>query len=316
MMCVVPAGGTGFFQAGELHQSTYEIQDEKPVNVTGYRDIVFDGSKFIAVGSGGRIDAIDIAGRKSSFQVTASNDLNCVASVDQSLVAAGNKGTVLFRSGEGQFSQVSSGTDKNINSITFFRDLWIAGADNGLLLFSKDGKTWTINKPGFRGNIISLDCNNSSCFGVTDKGEIIKSSDGLNWEVKDYNKDYQGYNKPCVFRKIIAVQNKIMIIGVHDDNTPAVIYSSLGNVWTERSLTYKDDNGSMNELSEAPNDIAYNPESDEFFVACDNGIIFILPSCSHCNMLYKVSDMNIRGIAMGNDRLMLAGDKFYSGFFR
>lgn len=316
MMFVVPAGGTGFFQAGQLHQSPSEILEGKPVNASGYNDIIFDGSKFFAVGSGGRIDAIEPAGKKTSLPVAGSADLNCIASGDQTLIAAGNNGTILIRPGEGQFSRVTAGTNKNINCITFFRDLWIAGADDGLLLVSKNGQTWTLNQPGFKGNILSLDCNNSLCFGVTDRGEIIKSSDGLNWQVKDYNKDYQGYNKPCIFRKIIAVQNKIMIIGVHDDSTPAVLYSSLGNVWTERSLSYKDNNGSMNELTDAPNDIAYNPESDEFFVACDNGIIFILPSCSHCNMLYKVAESNIRGIARGNDRLMLAGEKFYSGFFK
>lgn len=313
---MIPAGRTGLFQAGELHNTAPGMLIEKPAGTPGYRDIVFDGSKFVAVGSGGRIDFIDASGKRTTLPVVSSSDLNSIVSGDQVLIAAGDKGTILFRAGEGQFAEISTGTNKNINCITFFRNLWIAGADDGLLLFSGNGKTWTQSQTGFKGNIVSLDCSNSLCFGVTDRGEIIKSSDGLNWEVKDYNKDYEGYNKACIFRKIIVIQNRIMIIGVHDDQTPAVLYSSLGNVWTERLLTYRDENGTMDVLSDAPNDIVYDPQSDQFVVACDNGVLFTLPSCSHCNILYKVADRHIRGIATCNDRLMLAGDDFYSGYFR
>lgn len=316
MMCLVPAGRTHFFAAGGLHQKTSELVFECPSVTPGYRDVVFDGSRFIAAGSGGKIDIIDAIGKKTSVPVASSANINSVISGDQVCIAAGDRGTLLFGSGESQFSAVSSGIDKDINCITFFRDLWIAGADDGLLLFSKNGKTWTLNQTGFKGNVVSLDCNNSFCFGVTDKGEIIKSSDGLNWEAKDYNKDYEGYNLSCSFRKIIVLQNRIMIIGIHEDHSPAVLYSSLGNVWTERLLSYKDENGIMGMLSEEPNDIAYDPETDQFLVACNNGVIFTLPSCSHCNMLYKVTDNNIRSITKGNDMFILTGDNFYSGFFR
>jgi hypothetical protein len=316
MVCLFPAGGTGFFPAGGLHQMSIEVLVENPENTPGYRDVVFDGSKFIAVGSGGRIDILDISGKKTTASVISPTDLNTIVTGDQMLIAAGNQGKILFRSGESQFSEIRSGTDKNINCITFFRDLWIAGADDGLLLFSKNGKTWTLNQTSFKGNVLSLDCNSSFCFGITDKGEIVKSSDGLNWEVKDYNKDYEGYNPHCIFRKIIVLQNRMMIIGIHDDRSPAVIYSSLGNVWTERLLSYKDENGRMGMLTEEPNDIAYDPDTDQFLVACNNGVIFTLPSCSHCNMLYKVSDENIRSIAKSNDSFMLTGDNFYSGFFK
>lgn len=316
MMCILPAGRTCFYPAGELHHFSSEILLENPGNTPGFRDVVFDGSRFYAAGSGGKIEIIDISGKRTSMPVVSSTDLNSIVSNNEMMIAAGNNGKILFRPGESQFSEIRSGTVKNINCITFFRDLWIAGADDGLMLFSKNGKTWTLNQATFKGNVLSLDCNNSFCFGVTNKGEIIKSSDGLNWEVKDYNKEYQGYNPHCIFRKIIVLQNRIMIIGIHDDHSPAVLYSSLGNVWTERLLSYKDENGRMDMLSEEPNDIAYDADNDQFLVACNNGVIFTLPSCSHCNMLYKVSDQNIRSIAKSSDRFILAGDNFYSGFFR
>jgi hypothetical protein len=89
---------------------------------------------------------------------------------------------------------------------------------------------------------------------------------------------------------------------------PVLIFSSAGNVWSERPLTFNDEQGFNAQLSEIPNDIYYDSLNDQFILLCTNGMIMTIPSCSHCNKLYKVTDKNLRGISGNEHALILVGD--------
>lgn len=276
-----------------------------------YRDIVIYNGKFLAVGSDGRVDYINNSGNSIPAGNKYKENLNCIVSDDQTLIAAGDKGTILFSSDGKLFTKIESGTVRNINGISFKNELFIAGADKGTILVSKNGKSWNIIHLEVKGNIVSVMANDSFFFGITDSGEIFRSDDGLNWEIKDYNKEYSGYNKSCIFKKVLAVKNRIVIIGRHDDGSPAVLFSSLGNIWTERSLNYKDDHGAIRFLTNEPNDITYDPVRDQFILACDNGEIFSLPSCTKCNVSVTISTNDIRAIICTPDLLLSVGEDLF-----
>jgi hypothetical protein len=305
------AGTSYLTSAKKLNLHIFSLQKSDAGSIKGYRDIIFYNGKFLAVGNDGRIDFINHSGEKIPAVNTCKNDLNCVISIDQIVVAAGDDGTVLFSSDGKAFNKVESGTDKNINGVAYKNQLLIAGADKGTILTSVNGKTWSSKHLEVRGNIVSVTANDSFFFGITDNGEIIRSNDGLNWEITDYNKEYSGYNKSCEFKKVIAAKNRIVIIGRHDDGSPAVLFSSLGNVWTERSLTYNDDNGMIRFLTNEPNDIAYDPVRDQFILACDNGEIFSLPSCTKCNASVTISNNDLYAIICRDDVLLSAGEEFF-----
>jgi hypothetical protein len=311
LMCVAPTERSYFTLAEETHPVNFAQLKSDAGSNKGYRDIIFYDGKFLAVGNDGGIDYINSSGGKSSVPNACRNTLNCVISIDQIVVAAGDDGTVLFSSDGKAFNKVESGTDKNINGVAYKNQLLIAGADKGTILISENGKTWSSKHLEVKGNIVSVTSNDSFFFGISGNGEIIKSDDGFNWEIKDYNKEYSGYNKSCTFKKVIATSNRIVIIGSHDDGTPAVLFSSLGNVWTERSLTYNDDHGMIRFLTNEPNDIAYDPVRDQFIVACDNGEIFSLPSCTKCNASVTVSNNNLYAIICTEDFLVSAGEEFF-----
>jgi hypothetical protein len=133
----------------------------------------------------------------------------------------------------------------------------------------------------------------------------------LAWEVTDYNEKYSGYYKPCVFSGILAEGNTIVICGRHYDGTPAVITSTLGNVWAERLLNYRDDHGVLRFLSNLPNSIAYDRERDQHILACDKGEIFSLPSCTKCNASAIVSGSDIYAIAC-HDGVLFCGGRGFS----
>ncbi|MGA2406348.1 MAG: hypothetical protein ABSF81_06310 [Bacteroidales bacterium] len=310
LMCLVPAERLYFIMVEELHQGNFTQQKSDAGSTKGYRDIIFCYGKFLAVGNDGKIDYINSSGERAQVANAYKNTLNCVISSDQIVVAAGDNGIILFSSDRQVFTKVESGTDKNINGMAFRNDLLIAGADKGTILISKNGKTWNSRHLEIRGNIVSVSANDSYWIGITDKGEIIRSYDGLNWEIKDYNKEYSGYNKACIFKKVLLTNNWIVIIGSHNDGLPAVLFSSLGNVWTERLLIYHDDQGIIRSLTNKPNGITYDPAGDQFILACDNGVLFSLPSCTKCNTLSTVSDKDLNAIICTEDFLISVGEGF------
>ncbi len=280
------------------------------VSRNGYNDIAQFEGRSIAVGTGGRIDAISASGEISPIDSSCRCNLHCVVSNGEMLIAAGDSGTILTSSDGDEFTRTVSGTEKNINGIAWKNGLFVAGADGGVLLASKDGKTWSRTSIAIKGNIVSLTAAGSIFIGVSDSGEIIKSDDGVKWEIQDYNKEYAGYAPRSKFRKILAAQNGIVIIGTHDDNSPSIITSILGNVWAEREPIYKDDRATVQSLTSQPNGITYDPDRDQFILACENGELLSLPSCSKCNKYAKISDTNLRALVYIDGGLIIVGDDY------
>jgi hypothetical protein len=311
LICFAPVQRLLFYE--EQNKSLTAFSEERGIYSTviaGYRDIVNYNGKYLAVGTGGRIDYLNNSGERTSVLSQCKNNLNSVITKDQILVVVGDYGTILFSSDGKAFTKVESGTDININGIANKDELYIAGAEKGTILVSKDGKSWNKIHLEVSGNIVSITANDSFFIGITDSGEIIKSSDGLNWGITDYNKVYSGYNKSCRFDKVLATRNRIGIIGSHDDGSPALLFSSLGNVWTERSLTYNDSHGMIRFLTNKPNDLTYDPVRDQFILACDNGEIFILPSCTKCNESLTISTDDLYCIILTENQLLSIGEGF------
>ena len=289
----------------------FELIPDESSHLNGYTDIVRFRDKYIAIGADGRIANISIHGESVTIDHSSQSRLNCAFSNDNIFIAVGDHGSIVYSVDGKVFNQAKSGTDKNISGITSRNGLIVAGAENGTILTSRDGKVWNLSETKAKGNILSLSSNNSFFIGVTDAGEIIKSINGLKWEIKDYNKEYAGYNPYSKFRKILAVKNNIIIIGIHEDGSPSILTSSLGSVWAERLLVYFDEEDTINYLKNTPVDLTYDPDQDQFILACKNGELFTLPSCSKCNKLIKISESDLNAIVYDNN-FLLVGDADYS----
>ena len=161
-----------------------------------------------------------------------------------------------------------------------------------------------------KGNIVSVSANNSMFIGVSDSGEIIKSTNATDWEIKDFNKEYAGYLEYSKFTKVLATQNNIVIIGTHEDGSPSVLFSAMGNVWSERFPIYYDENEKLHYLSNKPNGITYDADHNQFILACDNGELFFLPSCTKCNKKIKITEENLNALFYSDDNLYIVGDNF------
>jgi hypothetical protein len=276
-------------------------------SLNGYTEIVSYRDQFIAVGTDGRIDCISKSGESITIDHSSPYQLNCAFSNDDLFIAAGEHGTILVSSDGKRFTHAESGTVKNIHGITVRDGLIMAGTESGILLISNDGQSWNPVQTKANGNFLSLSSNDSFVIGVTDEGEILKSFDGLHWDIQDYNNEYAGYNMFSIFKKIHATPQTIVIIGTHDDGSPSILFSSLGNVWAERLPVYYDDEGKISYLTNNPNDITFDPDRNQFILACDNGGLFSLPDCAKCNKYIKISASHLNTIIYSDNCLLIGG---------
>lgn len=276
----------------------------------GYSDIIIFKDNLYAEGFNERIDFISEYGEIVTVHNSGKAKLRCAVTSDEILVAAGDDGTILYSYDGKSFSYSESDTDNNINGIVYTNGMFVAGSENGVILVSENGKSWFKMHTGAKGDILSLSSNKSFIIGVTDAGEIIKSFDGTTWEIMDYNKEYDGYHSFSNFSKILATENRIVIIGTHDDGSPSILFSTLGNVWTQRLPIYYDDEGILRSLSSKPNDVICDPNVDQFIIVCNNGELLSMPSCSKCNKYLKISDTNLNAIISDGNNLVIVGDSF------
>jgi len=274
------------------------------IKSSGYRAICKSEEGFIAVGSDGRIDRISASGKIIKSEKISGENFNCLLVSKKDAFVGGDKGTILIYSDKGTIRRLKSDTEKNINSLTLFKGAIVAGADEGVILLGNENGSFRRIYLSVNGNIVSVSANGNECFGATDEGEIIHTTDGVNWNIININEVYAGYYKPCAFTSIVVTENRIAVAGVNDDGSSVLMFSSQGNVWTERTLNYSDDNGMQNILTD-------NDSRDQFYLACNNGKMMSIPSCSHCNRANQITDKNLTGISAIRDNLLIIGEDFY-----
>jgi hypothetical protein len=278
----------------------------------GYKDIICYGDGFIAAGSEGRIDRLSPDGNLVKSETFRGELFTSLLVDGKKIWAAGENGILRVSSGQEPFKKIESGTDETINSLLLFRDKIIGGTDAGdILIKTGEGKFETIHL-SVKGNVVSLAARSSECFGVTDAGEVIRSADGLNWSVFDFNQTYSGYYPTCSFSKISVAEDQVAVIGRQENGAPVLMLSNQGNVWTDRPLNYTDNVGRMMYMEEIPLDLTYDSLQDIIILACTKGKILTIPSCSHCNELFEVADVDLYAITVSGNNVIIAGRNYFA----
>ena len=161
------------------------------------------------------------------------------------------------------------------------------------------------------GRLRAIAADEEAIWAVTDAGEIIQSPDGFRWNMIDFNEQYSGFYPEMDLRAVAVGGGSVMIAGLTPDGRPAAFTSSgSGNVWSERVLNYTKQNRPLY-LNAEPSALAYDEIQDSFYLLCNDGVMFRLPSCSHCNSAeyYPVDTLYAR-VPLGFDVLVLGSDGF------
>jgi hypothetical protein len=281
-------------------------------NGSGFRAMAGYGKGFVAAGSNGRIDHIDLTGNVVRSESFPGMELNCLFTCGTALFAAGEAGALLMSKNGEAFTKIESGTTMNINSLTGFNDYLIAAAGKGIVLIDGEAGFFKQILPELKGNIVSLSANGSVCYGVTDYGEILHSQDLINWDILDFNAFYSGYYEPCRWTAVVVTEQQVAVAGSSENGRPVLFFSSEGNVWTNRSLDYTDTNGMPAYLTEIPNAMVYDVARDRFVLACNRGTVMVIPSCSQCNERHNTgTQKNLTAISVQEEMLAIAGEDYY-----
>lgn len=279
-------------------------------NYNGYNAVARYMDGFIAAGADGRIDRINISGTVINSEKFPGEKFNCIISNNKSVIAAGDRGSLLSSDERGILRKIESNTLENINGLAFFRGIIIGVTDHAGII-TGDGKgSFNKTRLPLKGNIVSVSSRESDCYGVTDEGEIIRTADGIKWDIIDFNKVYSGYYRTSYFTKVLVTDNRIAVTGIHNDGSPVLLLSTQGNVWTERPLIYTDDQGYKVVLEDSPNDLIYNDSEDLFYMICKNGKVMQLPSCNQCNKVVVISTDDLEGISFNDNIMMIVGGNF------
>lgn len=276
-----------------------------------YSHVVSLPDGFVAITTDGRIDWISDNGKVFQTKKIEGEELQSALINNQQLIVSGVQGSMFYFEKDTIFQKIDSGSNQTINCLTEFKNKIIVGCDNGELRIGNPKEPMKSIRLDLKGNIVSISSNDLKCYGVTDQGEIIHTNDGLNWVIFDFNKVYNGYYKACSFIKVLSTPKQIAVIGINEDDLPVLLFSSEGNVWSERSLIYTNENGFNDYLDDIPNDIYYDKSTDQFIMICTNGKLMIIPSCSHCNKLYAISENNLKGISGNEHHVIIIGDNNY-----
>ena len=193
-------------------------------------------------------------------------------------------------------------------------DGWYYGIDTlgkEIFMVHETGEVVARIQPPLEGRLRAITADETALWAVSDAGEMIFSENGFMWSLLDFNKQYAGFYPVMDFRAIAAGGGSLMVAGVTEDGRPAAFTSSAsGKVWSERILNYTKNNRPLY-LRGVPNALAYDAVQDSFYMMCEDGVMFRMPACSHCNSIerYPVDTLYAR-VPLGFDVLILGSDGF------
>lgn len=159
---------------------------------TRLNDVVWNGSRFVAVGDSGTLITSSDGLSWSSGRSGTTNRLNAIIWDGSQFLAAGDGGT-LIRSTDGlSWTALNAGTAGDLNALVWSGSSYVAGgqlAGTPLLLWSSDGQTWhTVTAELGTGRYVYDIAWSGNQFAATtvlaqfpQSGTVLTSADGVNW---------------------------------------------------------------------------------------------------------------------------------------
>lgn len=216
-------------------------------------DIVWSGSKFVAVGYGGTI-VTSPDGLTWTVRATPTTD-NLVAVIwtGTQFVVGGLTGTILTSPDGITWTARVSPTTNEINGLAFSGSRLVGVINTGEVITSSDGITWAIQPSATSSRLIGVAWMGSLFVAVGDRGTIVTSPDGLAWNDHSFGEAPFALiagNDSTVFRSIDSGATW-QILGV---GLPTVTCMALALDWTRTpSLLRVGTNGrSVFELTTVP----------------------------------------------------------------
>lgn len=297
-------------------QATEPVQDGR----NGYFSAVGYQDGFFACGSGGRVDWVDFESNVTQLNSGTKENLNKIYDMNGTIVACGNKGTVILSEDGGKsFTSIGPDTDMNFTGIAALNGtLYVAGEDG--MVFRQSGTSWQPVQMETDQDLIGLVVTNQGIAAAAANTDVFFSEDGLSWQYENFNEVYDGMYPKYEFNRMVPAGDSFFILGHPVDNPtyPLIMYTTRtdmnGDVWMQMEMM-KINGEYVSEDTVIPlNDICF--AMDQIVGALDGGEMLAITSCTECNEQKHVDGAgDLWADAVNNTYVMVCGEDFFAQVF-
>lgn len=276
----------------------------------GYHAAVCWNGSFYAGGTDGRLDRITLSGDNQTLPLDTTAALTCGYADTQGILFAGEDGVMVFSEDGEQFSLVDTGTEETINGITAINGSYLAVTEQGTVLQSKDRRHWENSDTSVRNDLIAVASTGQTAMAVSAESDILLTHDGNTWENSNFNEVYEGLYPEYVFTSVTALGNSFFILGytAEEPHTPLLMFSEAGDVWMRKDLAAINNEDPEQFYPMEPRQIS--SDIDQLLVLCDGGRLLTVPNCVTCNQLMTLSENEFYALALGPEKILVAGADF------
>ena len=289
---------------GPIARSEYSVYGQPYLDVEAFED------GFVVLGADGRLRFYDSESEMtSSEQPEGIDKARFMCCVSDAIVVADSTALSCLLDGEWIPMQTPDGI--RICGIEAFYGGVAALTEDGKLLFwgSPFDKAQLV-ATGAKGRFVDMDSYGEKCYAVTDLSEIVSIDLGLRARIFDFNAYYSEYYGDIDIVAIAAGATSVCIAATRNGESPAAFISTNGNVWSERTFDYME-GGSQKLMDKKTITAAYREYDDCYVMLCEDGVIFHLPACSHCNYPIFSNSGRLSSIAFNGKSFMAVGESIY-----
>ena len=278
----------------------------------GYVSAVPMGTGFVACGTGGRVDYIDIEGNVTKLETGTTEDLYDVFVEEENIAACGDNGTLLISNDEGKtFRSVDVGTKDRLCAVAAFAGHIFVAGEKGVI-YRDEVEGWEPVAMETENELIDMVATDCCIAAITEETNVYLSTDGLEWTHQDFNKYYEGLYPPYVFTSAVPAGETLFVLGYHQEDpyVPLIMYTVEGDVWMQKEIMQINGEPLDPAMEVRINDISFN--IDQIVGVMDDGQVLAITECVTCNELKVMEGAgDLWATAAQEGGVLLCGEDFY-----
>lgn len=301
----------------EVVTETYEVGPQAGADgPVGYLDCIRCQDGFLACGTGGRLDFIDIEGNVTPCDVSVDKTLRTIYCEGGYVAVCGDGGTLLESTDAGlTFHDIAPNTDENLTGVTLFQGkLYVSSEKGGI--YVKDGANWERVQMETDHDLIGVVSTMYGLAAVSTETDVCISQDGEEWLYENFNEVYEGMYPVYVFNRLVPAGETFFVLGYGMDNPgmPLVMYTGqtdlMGDVWMQKYMQKLNGEYVTDDLDMPINDICFC--ADQIVGALNDGGVLALTTCVECNEFRTLEDAgDLWAVADQETCVLVCGEDFY-----
>lgn len=329
LVCVLLVGAMlalcGCERIGKPDTPTEPPETEPPVQTqppvidpvvkrNGYVSAIPYGGGFLACGSGGRLDRIDMDGQITNIDLGTTENLLRIWTDDRLILVSGEGGTFLESTDSAySFHPVDCGAGSGtIYAAVAYEGMRYAAGEGGIVYRENVGG-WEAVQMSTQSDIIDLITTNTCIAAITAETDTMVSPDGLNWREENFNQVYAGLYPTYVFTRAVGAGGTFFVLGYELDhpNVPFLMFTEGGEVWMHKAMLKINGQEVTGEEDLRIHDLCFY--YDQIYGPMDNGEVLAITTCITCNETKVLEGAgHLWATAAQETGVLMCGENFFA----